>query len=75
MRTNENNIQGSKLLDEADYITDQSGNIKSVVLDYEAFKKIEEILLDYGLGKAMEEVSEDDEVDLETAKEITGFRK
>jgi hypothetical protein len=26
------------------YITDESGNIKSVILDYQAYKKIEELL-------------------------------
>ncbi|EFI36076.1 hypothetical protein Dthio_PD3523 [Desulfonatronospira thiodismutans ASO3-1] len=28
------------LLSQADYITDQSGNIKSVVLDYQTLKKL-----------------------------------
>lgn len=62
-------------MDQADYLTDKSGNIKSIVLDYESFKKIEGILLDYGLGKAMEEVIEDEEVNLETAKKLTDFEK
>ncbi len=65
----------NNLLSQADYITDQSGNIKSVVLDYQTFKKIEEILIDYGLGKAMEEVQEDEEVDLDTAMKLTGYSK
>ncbi len=65
----------SNLLTPAEYITDQSGNIKSVVLDYQTFKKIEEILVDYGLGKAMEEVQDDEEVDLETAMKLTGYSK
>ena len=52
---------------DADYITDQEGHIKSIVLDYSTFKKIEDVLLDYGLAKAMEEATDDDEVDLETA--------
>ncbi|MFP4128636.1 MAG: hypothetical protein ACLFP9_05930 [Desulfonatronovibrio sp.] len=65
----------NNLLTQADYITDQGGNIKSVVLDYQTFKKIEEILIDYGLGKAMEEVQDDEEVDLETAMKLTGYSK
>ncbi|MFP4399894.1 MAG: hypothetical protein ACLFPK_07280 [Desulfonatronovibrio sp.] len=65
----------NNLLAQADYITDQGGNIKSVVLDYQTFKKIEEILIDYGLGKAMEEVQDDEEVDHETAMKLTGYSK
>ena len=63
------------LLSQADYITDQSGNIKSVVLDYQTFKKIEDIIIDYGLGKAMEEVQDDEEVDLEEAIKLTEYSK
>lgn len=65
----------TNLLSQADYITDQGGNIKSVVLDYQTFKKIEEILTDYGLGKAMEDIQDDEEVDLETAMKLTGYSK
>ena len=50
------------------YITDESGAIKSVVIDFETFKKIEELLLDQALGKAMDEVADDVEYDLEEAK-------
>lgn len=57
------------------YIVDDDGNPKSVVIDYDKFKKLERVLLDYGLGKAMEEVELDEEVDLEEAKRITGFLK
>ena len=38
------------------YIVDDQGNIKSVVLDYDYFRRIESMMLDLGLGKAMEEV-------------------
>ena len=75
MQNNENNSYGSMLLNNADFITDQRGNIKSVVLDYQTFKKVEEIMLDYGLGKAMEEIMDDDEVDIETAKALTGYQE
>ncbi|HMB30650.1 MAG TPA: hypothetical protein VKN82_02365 [Desulfohalobiaceae bacterium] len=75
MQAKANGTKGSNFLDQADYITDKKGNIKSIVLDYESFKKIEEILLDYGLGKAMEEVIDDEEVNLETAKKLTDFEK
>jgi hypothetical protein len=60
---------------DAEYITDQKGHIKSVILDYTTYKKIEEILLDYGLAKAMDEAAEEDEVDLETAKKSSGYSR
>jgi len=65
----------TNLFSQAEYITDQDGNIKSVVLDYQTFKKIEEILIDYGLGKAMEEIQDDEEVDLDTAMKLAGYSK
>ena len=40
-------------------LPDQEEYIKCIILDYQAFKKIEGILIDYGLGKAMEEISDD----------------
>lgn len=57
------------------YIVDETGNPKSVVIDFESFNKIENPLLDYGLGKAMEEVENDEEIDIEEAKRIVGFNK
>jgi len=72
MQTNDYNSRNTMF--PYDYITDQQGNIKSVVLDYSTYKKIEEILLNYGLGKAMEEVIEDEEYDLETAKKLSGYK-
>ena len=75
MQTKENNSYGSTLLNDANYITDQDGNIKSIILDYQTFKKIEEILLDYGLGKAMEEVEDEDELDLNAAKTLSGYKE
>ena len=57
------------------YITDDKGRIESVILDYKTFKRLEEILLDIGLGKAMKEVEENDEIELEEAIRITGFKK
>jgi hypothetical protein len=50
------------------FITDASGSIKSVIIDYATFKKIEQILLDEGLAKAMTEIQDEEEVDLEEAK-------
>lgn len=44
-------------------------------MDYKTFKRLEEILLDIGLGKAMEEVEENEEIELEEAIRITGFKK
>ncbi len=56
------------------YIVDESGDIKKVILDYESFKKIEELILDLGLAKAMEEALDDEEVDLEQAKILMNFQ-
>ena len=52
------------------YITDESGKIKSVILDYEIYQKIEELLLDEGLLKAMEEVQDEETVDYEDVREL-----
>jgi RelB Antitoxin len=50
------------------YITDESGTIKNIVIDLNAFRKIEDLLLDQGLAKAMDEVQDDVEYDIEEAK-------
>jgi hypothetical protein len=55
------------------YITDERGKIKSVILDYQTYKKFEELLLDAGLAKAMEKAKNDDELDLQEAKKNVGF--
>ena len=52
------------------YITDESGNIKSVILDYQIYQKIEELLLDDGLLKAMEEVQDEETVEYEDVREL-----
>ncbi len=57
------------------FIVDDEGKPTSVVIDYAEFLKIESILLDYGLGKAMEEIEDEEEINLDQAKEITGFLK
>lgn len=51
-----------------DYIVDETGKVKKVVLDYDVFKKLEELMLDLGLAKAMEEVSDDEELSLEETR-------
>ena len=52
------------------YITDESGKIKSVILDYQIYQKIEELLLDDGLLKAMEEVQDEETVEYEEVREL-----
>ncbi|HBR92935.1 MAG TPA: antitoxin [Opitutae bacterium] len=52
------------------YITDEKGSVKSVVIDYEVFKRIEEALLDQGLVEAMEEVEDESEISAEEMKKI-----
>jgi hypothetical protein len=61
------------LFSNANFVMTQDGEVQSVLLDYQTFRKVEEILLDYGLGKAMDEVADDEEVDLDTAKALTGY--
>lgn len=63
------------LLKQADYVMDQQGNIKGVMLDYLVYQQLEELLLDYGLIKAMEEIIDDEEIDLETAKRLANYEK
>jgi len=58
---------------ERSYIVDDEGKPKAVIVDYNQFRKIESVLLDYGLAKAMEEIENDEEVDLDEAKLISGF--
>ncbi len=55
-----------------DYIVDETGKVKKVVLDYDLFKKLEALMLDLGLAKAMEEVKDDEELSLEEVKVLLG---
>lgn len=57
------------------FITDKKGKIKSVIVDYKQYKKIEEILLDYGLTKAMEEVEDEENVSEEEIMRILKKKK
>ena len=52
------------------YITDEKGSVKSVVIDFEVFKIIEEALLDQGLAEAMQEVKGESEISAEEMKRI-----
>ena len=52
------------------YITDEKGSVKSVVIDFEVFKKIEEAFLDQGLMEAMDEVKGESEISAEEIKRI-----
>lgn len=51
-----------------DYIVDETGKVKRVVLDYDIFQKLEKLMLDMGLAKAMDEASDDEELSLGEAK-------
>ena len=53
-----------------EYIVDEQGNVTKVVVDYELFKKIEDLILDIGLAKAMEEVEDDEELSIDEAKKV-----
>lgn len=52
------------------YITDESGKIKSVILDYQFYQKIEELLLDEVLLKAMEEIQDEETVEYKDVREL-----
>ncbi len=57
------------------YIVNDNGDITSVIVDYENFKKMEALVLDQGLAKAMEEVEDEEEVSLEEAMKLSGFNE
>jgi len=52
------------------YITDESGKITNVILDYRTYQRIEEWLLDAGLSNAMDEIRDEETVDYEDVKEL-----
>ena len=51
-------------------VTDESGDVKAVMIDVDTFRRIESVLMDQGLSKAMSEVEDDEEVDLKTVQSI-----
>jgi hypothetical protein len=52
------------------YITDETGKITSVILDYHTYKQIEALLLDQGLLNAMEELEDERTLDYEEVKDL-----
>ncbi|MGE0083885.1 MAG: hypothetical protein AB7S75_05640 [Desulfococcaceae bacterium] len=64
------NGKGQKKNIAKSYITDESGKIKSVILDYQLYQKIEELLPDEGLLKAMEEVQDEETVEYEEVRDL-----
>ncbi len=54
-----------------EYITDEKGSVKSVVVDYGVFKAMEEALLDQGLKELMLNMEDEEEVDLSEAIALT----
>ena len=57
------------------YITDETGKITSVILDYHTYKQIEELLLDQGLLNAMEELEDEETLDYEEVKDHSEIPK
>ena len=49
------------------FIIDEAGVIKSVVIDYATFHKMEEAILNAGLEQAMLEIEDEQEISLEEA--------
>jgi len=64
------NGKGQEMNIAKSYITDESGKIKSVILDYQLYQKIEELLLDEGLLKAMEEVQDEETLEYEEVRDL-----
>jgi len=56
-----------------EYVTDENGTIKSVILNYQFYKEIEEIIDDYMLGKILEESEDDEEISFDDAKALIGI--
>jgi hypothetical protein len=56
------------------YLTDATGQIQSVVLDYHTYQTIEQVLWDEGLMKALVEVAAEEEVDYEEVRELIQLR-
>jgi hypothetical protein len=55
------------------YIVDEKGEVQSVVIDYESFKKFEELIEDYSLGQLMYEDKDDAEYDITQAMKFLGI--
>ena len=53
--------------DNRQFIIDEAGAIKSVVIDYATFHKMEEAILNAGLEQAMLEIEDEPEISLEEA--------
>lgn len=51
-----------------EYIIDEKGNIKSVVLDYVFYQEIESVIEDFLLGKIIAEAESDVDITLEDTK-------
>ena len=52
------------------YITDESGEIQSVIINYEFFKQFEASFDDFLFGKILTEADNDEEISLDEAKTI-----
>ena len=50
------------------YVVDEQNRPVAVQIDLETFEKIEEVLENYALAQLMQEASEDETLDLETAR-------
>ncbi len=56
------------------YIVDKAGDVKSVILDYKLYKKMENIFLDQALAKAMTEIEDDEGVNIDEAKRMLNIK-
>ncbi|MCP4397930.1 MAG: antitoxin [bacterium] len=52
------------------YITDETGKVTSVILDYATYQHFEELLLEQGLLSAMEEVDDEETVAYADVKDL-----
>jgi hypothetical protein len=56
-----------------EYLVNESGNIKSVLIDIEQYRKIEPIILDYALGEAMSEIEDEEAISLDDALKLINY--
>ena len=54
------------------FITDNKGNVESVVMDAKKFERLIELLEDYGLGKAMKRALNDKKYNRQDALKFLG---
>jgi hypothetical protein len=55
------------------YITDESGDIQSVIINYKYYKEFESVFEDFLFGKILADSENEEEFSLEDTKAILGY--